>query len=181
MEISALPCRWGWSQWWCTVQTADCLCRHTGIKLKLTHHKMPNIYHTLIPVKEKVLPKEIFVEKEEIIFSNHVWEWSGGGGVNADTPALVRWMSPALTDRSFPAHLHSSLLVGDAGQGICNKDKTVSVYREKSRALSPCLDASRRSCGLRAHVHKGWRGRNVICYPLCFSLVHYSTRCKESI
>lgn len=36
----------------------------------------------------------------------------------------------ALTERSFPAHLHSSLLVGEAGQGICNTN-TVPLYVRK--------------------------------------------------
>lgn len=103
MEISALPCRWGWSWWWCIGQRADCLCRHTGIKLKLTHHKMPNIYHTLIPVKEKVLPKQIFVEKEEIRFSNHVWEWKGG--LNADTPCSGKMNEPSSYRQILPCPL----------------------------------------------------------------------------
>lgn len=50
-----------------------------------------------------------------------------------ETPApIVRWMMSALTDRSFPAHLHSSLLLRDAGQGICNKDKMHFLFRRKN-------------------------------------------------
>lgn len=30
------------------------------------------------------------------------------------------------------------------------------------------------------HVYNGWRGHNAICYPLCFSLLHYSSRWAES-
>lgn len=50
----------------------------------------------------------------------------GSGGAKCWHP-LARWMVLALTERSFPAHLHSSLLVGEAGQGICNTN-TVPVH-----------------------------------------------------
>lgn len=66
-------------------------------------------------------------------FSKHLWE---SKGVKCwHPPFLVRWTTSALTERSFPAHLHSSLLVGDAGQGICNRDKTVSVYEARKSCL----------------------------------------------
>lgn len=74
-------------------------------------------------------------------------------GWNADTPALVRWMISALTERSFPAHLHSSLLVGDAGQGICNKDKMHFLLRESPvhESMFGCESMQLRP----ACVHKG--------------------------
>lgn len=64
-------------------------------------------------------------------------------------------------------HKHSSF--------ICQKritpsqDQRYSVSRY-SYSLCACM------C-----TYEGWRGHNAICYPLCFSLLHYSSRCAESI
>lgn len=50
---------------------------------------------------------------------------------------LARWMVLALTERSFPAHLHSSLLVEEASQGTCNTNvATVHV----SKRIAPYLE-----------------------------------------
>lgn len=54
-------------------------------------------------------------------------------GANCWHP-LAKWLVLALTERSFPAHLHSSLLVEEAGQGICNKENTVRLYFRKRSA-----------------------------------------------
>lgn len=55
---------------------------------------------------------------------------SGSRGANCWHP-LKRWMVLALTERSFPAHLHSSLLVEEAGQGICNINTVPAHVRKE--------------------------------------------------
>lgn len=106
---------------WCA---ADYLCPSC-------YHLIPNIYHTLIPVQESFCQIAHLYKKKK---SNDISPNISGRAVgwNAETLALVRWMMSALTERSFPAHLHSSLLVEDAGQGICNKDKTHFLFMRKN-------------------------------------------------
>lgn len=112
---------------------------------------MPNIYHTLIPTQE-FFPNCTFVQKKK---SSDIFPNISGRAArwNADAPTLVRQMISALTERSFPAHLHSSLLVGDAGQGICNKDETHFLFIRKSHE-SVSMRPLQPSCahGLRAYT-----------------------------
>ena len=70
----------------------------------------------------------------------HFQNICGSGGAKGWHP-LARWMILALTERSFPAHLHSSLLVEEAGQGICNTNTVPLHVREES---SPSLNQFKR-------------------------------------
>lgn len=60
----------------------------------------------------------------------HLKKISGSRGANHWHP-LKRWMVLALTERSFPAHLHSSLLVEEAGQEICNINTVPAHVRKE--------------------------------------------------
>lgn len=102
--------------------------------------------------------------------SKHLWEC---GGAKCWHP-LARWMVLALTERSFPAHLHSSLLVGEAGQGICNTN-TVSLYVRKESPPPRIRVTARAAACVRACV---WMRveevtmRFVIHFVSVYSIIH---------
>lgn len=101
---------------------------------------------------------------------------SGRRGAERRHP-LKRWMVLALTERSFPAHLHSSLLVGEAGQGICNIKRVPVHVRKESLPQNQFYRVSwkRSSLCARMCVYESWRGvtlRFVIHFVLVYSIIH---------
>lgn len=107
---------------------------------------------------------------------------SGSRGANCWHP-LKRWMVLALTERSFPAHLHSSLLVEEAGQGICNINTVPAHVRKElpPHKINFTESVERGTACVHGCVDmRVERGHIAICYPLCFGLFYYSSRCAES-
>lgn len=193
--VSILALRLWQDLWWarrCVVHMTDWICQHTGYK-QAERWKTKNLYCLWLiygahnPCNPSATTRFTLRPAELHIFHStkeqrHVQNICGTGGAKCWHP-LARWMVLALTERSFPAHLHSSLLVGEAGQGICNKNTVpVHVRKETSPPRISFYRATHSSyslCACRC-IYEGWRGHNAICYPLCFSLLHYSSRCAES-
>lgn len=195
--VSILALRLWSDLWWarrCVVHVTDWICQHIRIsKMKnliLCMIKMPYIqYGAHMLCNPCATTSEVYLSPAELHFfhstreQRHFENICGSRGANCWHP-LAGWMFLALTERSFPAHLHSSLLVGEDGQGICNTNTGPVHVREESPPSSSNqfnrVTRSSRCLCARMCIYAGWRGHNAICYPLCFSLLHYSSRCAES-
>lgn len=80
-----------------------------------------------------------FLKVEQNVSENNIHV-----GVGVDETLEGEYSSALLTEVSFPAHLHSSLLVEEAGQGICNANTVPDR----------CYTTGRYSCGFVCVLYK---------------------------